>query len=346
MEFKSDLELLNDFVLIRNLKEITKKSYKTSLNLYTDFNNKQFLDLISEAELEETKKIRWKNRKLKQRLLTFRNFLTANYRKNYAKTTFSRIVTLYRHYDIEVHHLPAQSSKNFNESPPITYGDLPNKSVIKKALRKSDSQMKAIILFMASSGCARRETLNLTVNDFINATADYHNSTEIEEVLKTLKNKRKVIPTFKIKRQKTNKYYFTFCTPEATKAIIRHLSERNNLKSSSKIFPIHPESLSRKFIKINNELKLGKSGTYNRFRSHNLRKFHASKLKNDGMLIEDINSMQGKSRNITDEAYFFENPEILKKKYLSHINAVIIYDKNKIRPNNSAKVMFQKSENT
>lgn len=346
MEFKSDLELLNDFVLIRNLKEITKKSYKTSLNLYTDFNNKEFLDLIIEAETEETNKIRWKNRKLKQRLIKFRNFLTANYRKNYAKTTFSRIVTLYRHYDIEVHDLPTQSSKNFNESPPITYNDLPDKSIIKKALRKSDSQMKAIILFMASSGCARRETLNLTIEDFINATRDYHNSNNIEDVLKILKKKRKVIPTFKMKRQKTNKYYFTFCTPEATKAIIKHLSERNNLNPSSKIFPIHPESLSRNFIKINSELKLGKSGTYNRFRSHNLRKFHASSLKNDGMLIDDINSMQGKSRNITDEAYFFENPEALKKKYLSHINAVIIYDKNKIGLNNSVKVMFQKSVNT
>ena len=343
MEFKSDLDLLNDFVLIRNLKEITKKSYKTSLNLYTDFNNEKFLDLIIEAETEETNKIRWKNRKLKQRLIKFRNFLTVNYRKNYAKTTFSRIVTLYRHYDIEVHDLPTQSSKNFNESPPITYNDLPDKSIIKKALRKSDSQMKAIILFMASSGCARRETLNLTISDFINATGEYHNSNEIEEVLKTLKNKRKVIPTFKMKRQKTNKYYFTFCTPEATKAIINHLSERNNLKSSSKIFTIHPESLSRKFIKINSELKLGKCGTYNRFRSHNLRKFHASNLKNDGMLIDDINSMQGKSRNITDEAYFFENPETLKKKYISHINAVIIYDKNKIGLNNSVKVMFQKA---
>ena len=64
------------------------------------------------------------------------------------------------------------------------------------------------------------------------------------------------------------------------------------------------------------------------------------------MLIDDINSMQGKSRNITDEAYFFENPEALKKKYLSHINAVIIYDKNKIALNNSVKVMFQKTQNT
>ena len=46
------------------------------------------------------------------------------------------------------------------------------------------------------------------------------------------------------------------------------------------------------------------------------------------MLIEDINSLQGKRRNITDESYFFENPEILKEKYINHLNAVTVYDKN------------------
>lgn len=41
--------------------------------------------------------------------------------------------------------------------------------------------MKAIILFMSSSGCARRETLNLTVMDYMNATKEYHNTDNIME---------------------------------------------------------------------------------------------------------------------------------------------------------------------
>lgn len=331
MNFNCDADVLNDFTLTRNLKNSTKKSYKTTLNLYADFNNAPFIDLLKEAEQEESNGIRWKYRRLKERLLKFRNFLSANYRKNYARITFSRIITLYRHYDIEIHALPSQSRKNYIESPPITFGDLPDKNIIRKALRRSDIKMKAITLFMLSSGCARRDTLNLTINDFITATSQYHNEDDISTVINILSKKRKVVPTFKLKRQKTGKYYYTFITPEATRMILNYLKTRNNLKSSNKLFEIHRETLSRKFIKINNQLGLGKSGTYNRYRSHNLRKFHASSLRNSGMLMEDINSIQGKSKTPTDEAYYFENPDVLKQRYVKHMNALIIYNKNKVK---------------
>ena len=329
MNFNSDLELLEDFTKFRNLKEISKKSYKTSINLYTKFNNESFINLLKEAEAEETAKIRWKDRKLKKRLLNFRSFLVQNYMKNYTRITLNRIITIYRHYDVEVHSLPNQSSKNYLESAPVTYDDLPDRQIIKNALEISTPVMRAVMLFMISSGCARRETLNITVDDFIKATKDYHNSDNINDVLRVLKHE-KVVPTFKLKRQKTNKYYYTFCSPEAVFEIISYLSARDDLNSSDKLFDIHPESLIRCFININNRLDLGKCGTYNRYRSHALRKFHASSLKNSGMLIEDINSLQGKSRGATDEAYFFENPEVLKQKYVKHLNAVTVYDENMV----------------
>lgn len=327
MNFKSDLELLEDFSTNRNLKQISKKTYNTSINLYSNFNNIPFVDLLNEAESEETNQIRWKNRKLKQRLLKFRNFLTRNYQKNYSRITFSRIITIYRHYDIEVHDLPPQSSKNYNEPIPITFKDLPTKNIIKRALDVANPVMRALILFMISSGCARQESLNLTIESFIKATQEYHDSNNVPEILNSLEKENIIIPTFKLKRQKTNKYYFTFCSTEATKEIVSYLKTRKNLKPQDKLFQIHPASVTRNFIRINDKLKLGKIGTYNRFRSHNLRKFHASNLKNDGMLIDDVNTLQGKSRNAVDEAYYFENPEKLKTNYLSHVNAVTIDEK-------------------
>ena len=62
--------------------------------------------------------------------------------------------------------------------------------------------MKAIILFMSSSGCARRETLNLTVMDYMNATKEYHNTDNIMEMIDVLNNIDNVVPTFNILRQK------------------------------------------------------------------------------------------------------------------------------------------------
>ena len=319
--FKSDEDILNDFTLTRNLKPITRKAYNTTIKLYVSFNNESFASLLKEAEGEENQKIRWKYRKLKQRLLRFRNFLTKNYKRSYAKITLSRIITLYRHYEIEIHDLPPQSAKNHNESPPITYNDLPDREIIKKALRKSDLFMKAVILFMLSSGCARRETVNLTVNDVIQATGDYHESSDIYEIIHLLEREN-IIPTFRLKRQKTNKYFYTFCSPEATKYIFKYLKTRKNLKGKDKVFNIHPETLNKR-------LNFGKAGSYTRFRPHMMRKFHASSLLNDGMSISDINAMQGKSKNTTDESYFFENPEKLKEKYIKHIHALEIYSKKK-----------------
>ena len=100
-----------------------------------------------------------------------------------AKMMFSKILTIYKHYEIEIHDLPKLSVKKGHQNPPITFNDLPDKEIIKKALDISKPRMRAIILFISSSGCGRSETVNLTIQDFINATSDYHHNTEIYNVL-------------------------------------------------------------------------------------------------------------------------------------------------------------------
>ena len=62
-----------------------------------------------------------------------------------------------------------------------------------------------VILFISSSGCARRETLNLTVKDYLEA----NNINMTDDTVKTLllKVDSDFVPTFKVRRQKTNKYY-------------------------------------------------------------------------------------------------------------------------------------------
>ena len=322
--FKNNETLLNDFSKTRNLKDISKQTYSYSIKLYCEFNDKSFPELIKEAEMEENQRIRWKYRTIKKRLINFRNYLTRKYKKNYVKSTFQRIITVYKHYEIEIHSLPKQSEKNYNEPLPITYEDLPTKRIIKEAVMKSDPLMSSIILFMSSSGCARCETLNLTIKDLINATKEYHNSDNIYEVIADLEDKNNIIPIFKIRRQKTNKYFHTFCSPQATREILKYLKTKDNLKNTDRIFNIPKSTFNKKFMKLNNEMELGKIGQYNRFRSHMLRKFHATNLKNDGMSLDDVNAMQGKSKKIVDEAYFFENPKKLREKYIKHLPALTI----------------------
>lgn len=339
--YMNDEEILDDFVKSRNLKPISKKAYKASIKLYTEYHQMTLQDLIKEAEIEEDTGIRWKRRKLKRRLINFRTFLAEKYLKNYAKNTFSRILTIYKHYEIEIHDLPPLSQKNFHQPNPISYKDLPDKDILGIALEISKPVMKAIILFMSSSGCARKETLNLTIQDFIDATIDYHtppaqrkqnHAKNIYEVLEILKDHNDIVPTFKLRRQKTDKWYYTFCSPEATTEIINYLLQLTKpLTPETKLFQIHQSTFSTKFINMNTVMQLGKKGTYNRLRSHMLRKFHASRLKNDGMDKYDVNSMQGKGLNSTDEAYFLDDPEKLREKYIKHMACLTInLDINKI----------------
>ena len=326
-DYMYDEKILDDITKTRNLAFKTKQSYKNALIIYTQFQNKSFHDLLKEAEYEEEIGVRWKKRKLKQRLVDFRIYLHKNYLLSTSKVYFQRILTLYRHYEIEIHGLPPISTKSAKMSKPITFEDLPTKEIIKSAIKISNPIMKAIILFISSSGCARRETLNLTVSDFINATFEYHNTSNINDALSILNNLDFIIPTFRIKRQKTNKFYFTFCSHESSKTIVDYLiNERNDLNDDDNLFNLNLYYWNKYFNNINEELHLGKVGEYNRFRSHMLRKFHASSLYNDdnGLSLSEIDALQGRSKNNTHSAYFMENPNNLKKKYVKILDALLI----------------------
>ena len=318
-----DNELLNEIHLVRNHSESTKRIYKKAVKKYTEYFSMSLTELIEEAELEEEQGIRWKKRKLKRRLLEFRQYLINNYALNTVKTNMAPILAIYKYYEIEVVALPRINYKAVHSAEPISFKDLPDKEVIRQAINVADTQMKAIIYFMVSSGCARRETLNLTIGDYIDALSEYTKETDIYSIINNWNYDDNIVPTFKVLRQKTGKYYTTYCSPEATDSINSYLLSRNDpLNNNSRLFDIEEAYLIVKFININNKLNLGKVGTYNRFRSHMLRKFHASSLYNDGMTLDKVNDLQGKSKNKTDTAYFMVNPEDLKYEYIQHLPAV------------------------
>lgn len=97
-------------------------------------------------------------------------------------------------------------SENVKRPMPIYYNDLPDKELLRHILKMVNPLMKAIILFMTSSGCAKRETLNITVHDFIDATYDYHHKDNIDDVIEALIGREDVVPSWRLRRQKTNKY--------------------------------------------------------------------------------------------------------------------------------------------
>lgn len=324
-----DKEIMNGFIKVRNLNKRTVYGYNNVIKLYTNFNNMSLSELLKEAEKDEEKGIRWKNRKIKMRLLNFRVFLQNNYLISTVKVHFQRILTIYRHFEIEIHNLPQINLKNANKLKPIMFEDLPTKEIIKDAINITNPIMQAIILFISSSGCARQETLNITIQDFIDATREYHDSEDIYEIITILIKRDDVVPTFKLKRQKTNKFYYTFCSPEAVTYILNYLIiSKRKLKNEDKLFKTNLDYLNNYFNEINESLNLGKVRKYNRFRSHMLRKFHASILYNheNGLSLEEIDALQGRGKNNTHASYFMENPKNLKEKYINSLKSILIFN--------------------
>lgn len=183
---KQNSEVLEKFVFDRNLKNSTKREYKACIDKFTSLFNMGMKDLLAEAEAEEEEGIRWKKRKLKNRLIEYRSFLAKDYYSSTVLGEISRIQTIYRHFGIEIHDLPKLSIKNLKTSKPVVFMDLPDKKIIKDALKIANPIMKAIILFQVSSGCARNETLSLSIADFMEATSEYHidKSIEINKIAK------------------------------------------------------------------------------------------------------------------------------------------------------------------
>lgn len=317
-------KLFQKFCKERNIKEGTMKGYDSALKKYISFHQKSIDYLINEALKDEEKRIPLKERKIKKRLLDYRSFLlSSNMSPNTAKTYFSKLKTFYLHFEIELPHLP---DAKYNKIYETNYLDLPTKEHIKQALEIVPIDLKAIILFMSSSGTAKAETLSLTVEHFINATQEYHDGGTIKEILDKLEKKSNVIPTFYLKRIKTDKYYYTFCSPEASFHIVKYLKTRQNLTLNDKLFDFSSSLLLTRFQEINDKMKWGFKGKYRFFRSHTLRKFHASNI---GLSAEYIDSLQGRSKNIVHETYIKTNPRKLKEIYKSAMKNVMLYDNRK-----------------
>ena len=324
-----DNELLKNLSITYNHSHNTKRAYKTSLTLYSDFFNMSLHELLREAEDEENNGIKWKHSKLKTKLLEYRQHLLNNFSLNTVKARLNHVIKFYKFYDIEVYNLPKISNKSMNKAIPIYYKDLPDKEIIRESINIANPLMKSIILFTCSSGCGRAETRSLTIQDYIDSLSEYlpNRRLDIFQIIDLISGNDNIIPTFNILRKKTNKYYTTYCSPEAVKAINSQILSRTDVVTNkSKLFKISNSYFTHSFQEINDELGLGRVGEYGRFRSHMLRKFHASALYNDGMSLDKVNDLQGKSKNKTDASYFMTNPDDLKYEYIKHLPAVTIME--------------------
>lgn len=322
--FKINEKVLDSFCKKRNVSAHTRKGYETALIKYGQYLGVMDLSkLVKEALKEEDERIPVRERKIKKYLEGFREALVEiKVQGHTLKTYTSRVKTFYKHFGIEI---PDLVSIKLRRSVEIGYFDLPDKEMIRQAVRQADNCFKSLILFMASSGTAKAETQSITVGMFLEGCKQYiSNPKNIEQSLNELYPiSASVVPIIRLRRIKTDKYYYTCCTPEAVTYILDYLIGRIDLTLDSPIWDYKDQTLLTKFQEINDKNEWGFVGSYRKFRSHMLRKFHASNI---GLPSELVDALQGRSKNKIHETYIKTNPEKLQNTYKKVMHNVYIFD--------------------
>lgn len=335
MKHMNNEDYAMEYTTTRGLKN---SYYKKILRIYNHYSNYQKMtlhELLTEADTEEEAGVRWKRRTLKKRLVNYTNYCKQNMLLSSATTYINTIKSWYTHNEIEIGPLPRINKKNANLSEPVTSKDMLTKDIIREALKVANPVMRCIILTEASSGMTKSDVMSLTVGQFLEATQPYHDRDTIQEAVEVmLSNDKPIIPTFHLRRSKNNKYFITFISPEATTEICKYLrlrDKRNHkyhrplLTDVDRLFKISSGTYQDKFNEINNQLNRGKAGTYNQFRGHMLRKWHATQLEKHGMSRYLVKTLQGKSNNAVDDVYFIEDENTLRDEYLKALDGVLIY---------------------
>ncbi len=322
-----------DFAQSRDLRKSTIKEYSFNIKNYCNFLKKTPTEFIEEAEDEqEEKRLRMKNRKIKRDLLSFHQFLKdKNHTYQTIKKQLSIVKTFYREYDIEI---PRMRIGRDNIEVRQLSTDIPGQEDIKIALSNCNKKYQAIILLMSSSGMGMAEIRHLTVQDFKNSLNYKGNIREIESLLE--KNSDRLLGWWHGPRYKTTMNYFTYSSPESTKAIIDYLSTLPKpLDDNDPLFPtVHKSKMISEsafvdmFQVIDTRCKFPRVSKKKRFfSSHKLRKFFGTTLISCKIQKLYADWLLGHKIPPQDEAYFKANPGSVKSEYLKALPYLTITEK-------------------
>lgn len=329
-------ETVKTWLEVIDPKPNTRRNYLTGLQEYVDFTGLNPDELLAEADKEVTAGVLARDRMMKKRLIGFRQELkrrglAVNTRRNH----FSGVRSFYKAFDHEIPNVGREEKA----IPKAEHLDIPSKEDIRQALKACDLRDKAIILCGCSSGLGAADIVNLTVEQF---NKGYDPETEIT--------------TFFIRREKSSTDFVTFISPEASRAVHEYLKYRNrkaNTNDRYRQMQLDKQKISDikgyLFIKrsINDEYLSGHDeelrkldtkgllkayrmlseraqkstakGVWNLIRSHNMRKFFNTTLKNAGFDSERVEFFMGHTLDGTKGAYYRAEADKLRALYATFV---------------------------
>lgn len=330
MIFENDYDLIRSFHLNAGHSRSSIKTYGFAFSKYCEFHEMILTELLAEAKFEQENNVPESKLKLYDRILDFRNFLIDNYIGNTISTTITKIKTFYHYNRITLPYIPPLNTRKIKKHDFISYDELLTKDEIRKAISLADENLAMWIFVLTSSGSSRCEAKSMTNEMLFKGTQTYHGKDDFSDALKYLSIHDNVVCTCKLTRKKTDKTYYSFLNPETVQFIAEVKLRNDDFNLDDPLLKYTPDYIGRKFRFINDYLKLGYAGGYRRFRPHMLRKFNATRLnqggiKSDFLDMDIVDNLHGRGKGATREAYFKENPEVLKLSYVKCMNNVSLF---------------------
>lgn len=327
--FEEDYDLINSFHINAGHSKNSIKAYKSAFNCYRSFHNLSLNQLLDEAIFEQENHVPLSKLNLFNRLMDFRNYLIENYTGNTINATLTKIKTFYKYNRVSLPYIPHLNNNFIKKFNPISFDDLLTREEIIRACDIADDDLRMWILVLTSSGSSRCEAKSMTNEMLFKGTESYHEKDNFEDALEYLSRHDNVVCTCKLTRKKTDKPYYTFLNPETVQFIAQVKLKDKDFNLNDCLLKFAPDYVGRKFRFINDYLKLGHAGGYRRFRPHMLRKFNATHLNqgshNEFLGMDLVDSLHGRGKGATREAYFKDNPEVLKLSYIKCMNNVSLY---------------------
>lgn len=324
------MDYFNVFVSARGISKSRERIYRAAIRYYEEYTGLDIGGLIREAEEDEDAGLRMSRRRILIRLTGFRDHLKGSGLKATTVNQYmSAVKTFYRFFDIEV---PSVKSLNA-DSKGLHMLSIPDRRLIRRIVENSPVKYKAMILLQVSSGMGSAEVCNMDYKDFVDAIGFKPGEVGWDESIERI-TRDNIVGEWRVRRKKTGYSYVTFSTPEANNMIVSYLMERGEPDLKDPLFLTdrgHRMNSTTYGIFLNHlrerlGLGAGEDGL-NLIRSHNFRKFFASRLYGAGMDKMMVDWLLGHKVDAIDGAYFKWSVEDVKKEYMRFMGRLYVRDK-------------------